>query len=104
MEKVVRGSKVAVLVSGGYGAGWYSWNRDYKELLFHPKLVEMVEDGKRDEITDEFVGQLLGVEGIYTGGKDGLRIAWLEEGTAFDIDEYDGAESIITYDNIKLIA
>jgi hypothetical protein len=28
MEKVIRDGKVAVLYSPGYGAGWYSWNRD----------------------------------------------------------------------------
>ena len=45
MEKVIKEGKVAVLVSPNYGAGWYSWNSGYKELLFHPKLVEMVEQG-----------------------------------------------------------
>jgi len=42
MEKVIRDGKVAVLISQGWGAGWYSWHRDNQELLFHPKLVEMV--------------------------------------------------------------
>lgn len=48
MKKVIRNGKVAVLVSEGFGAGWYSWNREYKELLFHPKLVEMVEQGRNE--------------------------------------------------------
>ena len=50
MEKVIRNGQVAVLYSAGFGAGWYSWN-DKKELLFHPKLVEMVENNKQSEIT-----------------------------------------------------
>ncbi len=54
MEKVIRNGMVAVLVSPGYGAGWYSWN-DHKELLFHPKIVEMVEKRRTEEITQEWV-------------------------------------------------
>lgn len=47
MEKLVRDGKVAILYSKGYGAGWYSWH-GIKELIFHPKLIEMVELGNRD--------------------------------------------------------
>ena len=47
MDKVVRDGKVAVLISQGFGAGWYSWNSN-EQLLFSPKIVEMVEQGKAD--------------------------------------------------------
>jgi len=53
MKKVIRDGKVAVLISHGFGAGWYSWNTEYQQLLFHPKLVEMVEQNRNDEIDDE---------------------------------------------------
>ena len=33
---------------------------------------------------------------FYPGGADGLRIEWLQEGTRFRIDEYDGSENIVT--------
>ena len=102
MEKVIREGKVAVLVSYGYGAGWYSWNED-KRLLFHPKLVEMVEQGRNNEITDEWVLENIGIE-MYTGGAGGLDIVWLDEGTAFEIDEYDGAESLKTLSSLTLVA
>ena len=103
MEKVKRDGKVAVLYSPGFGAGWFSWNTDHQELLFHPKLVELVELNQRHLITDELVRELLGAE-IYTGGSDTLRIVWLDEGTAFNIDEYDGSESVVTMEHISLIA
>ena len=32
MKKVNENDEVAVLVSPGYGAGWYSWNKDYLQL------------------------------------------------------------------------
>lgn len=104
MNKVIRNGKVAVLVSPGYGAGWYSWNQDYKELLFHPKLVELVEQGNQKEIDEEWVKNNLGLEDVYCGGAKNLQIVWLKEGTAFIIEEYDGSESVRTLDDLTLIA
>lgn len=103
MEKVVRNGKVAVLVSEGFGAGWYSWNTGHKELLFHPKLVEMVEQGRNEEITEEWVEENLGID-IFAGGADGLYIHWLPVGTKFHISEYDGAECVELIDSITIIA
>lgn len=96
MEKVIRDGKVAVLVSPGFGSGWYTWNDDYLQLLFHPKLVEMVEQGKADQIDEEWVKENLGIENVYCGGAYRLEIHWLPVGTAFTIDEYDGFESLLT--------
>jgi len=104
MEKVIRDGKVAVLVSHGFGAGWYSWNQKHKELLFNPKLVELVESDRRDEITKEWVKENLGISDVYCGGVTGLKIHWIEQGTAFKIYEYDGAEDLETFENLTLIA
>ena len=103
MEKVIRDGKVAVLVSHGFGAGWYSWNSEHQELLFHPKLVEMVEQKRNKEIDDEWVKENLGID-IYAGGADGLTIHWLPIGTAFEIYEYDGSESLQTLADLVLVA
>lgn len=102
-EKVIKDGNVAILVSPGYGAGWYSWNKEHKELLFHPKLVAMVEQGRKAEITDVWVKENLGIE-IYAGGAMDLVIEWMPEGTAFKIDEYDGFETIETMDDLILVA
>ena len=76
-----------------------------KELLFHPKLVEMVENNKQKEITEEFCKDLLKTDDYICvlGAKD-LQIEWLDEGTVFEINEYDGSESIRTLGNLTLIA
>ena len=103
MEKIIRNGQVAVLYSPGFGAGWYSWNSN-KELLFHPKLVEMVENNRQSEITTQWIQENLGINNVYCGGADDLQIEWLDEGTVFEIDEYDGSESIITLGNLTLIA
>ena len=103
MEKVIRNGKVAVLYSPGFGAGWHSWN-ERKELLFHPKLVEMVENNKQSKITEQWIEENLGIDNVYCGGAADLQIKWLDEGTAFIINEYDGSESIETLENLTLIA
>ena len=104
MEKVIKDGKVAVLVSHGYGAGWWTWNQDHNELLFHPKLVEMVEQNRNNEITESFIKENLGINDVYCGGRDGLTIHWLPIGTVFNIEEYDGSESLRTTDSFFLIA
>ena len=103
MEKVIKNGQVAVLYSPGFGAGWYSWNSE-KELLFHPKLVEMVENNRQSEITTQWIQENLGINNVYCGGADDLQIEWLDEGTLFEIDEYDGSESIKTLGNLTLMA
>ena len=104
MEKVIRNGKVAILVSRGFGAGWYTWNSGKEELIFHPKLVEMVEQGKSKQIDEEWVKENLGIEDVYCGGADDLTIEWLPIGTDFIIEEYDGAESLRTTNNLTIRA
>lgn len=92
--KVIRDGKVAVLYSSGFGSGWY--NSHYvEELIFHPEIVKMVEEGRQKEIDEDFCAKL-GYEDIYCGGASGLEIKWVEEGKPFYIHEYDGAEHVVT--------
>ena len=101
--KFIRDGKVAVLVSHDYGAGWYSWNQDHEGLMFNPTLVQMVLDGLENEIDQEVVFEALGLnedDHIYTGGRAGLSVHWLEIGTKFEITEYDGYESLRIFDAI----
>lgn len=99
IEKVIRDGKVAVLVSRGYGAGWSTWTDEIETYLFHPKLVQMVEEERHSEITTEWMEQELGLDVSYTGGTDGLEIQWVPVGTKFVIHEYDGHESLRTIDD-----
>jgi hypothetical protein len=103
MDKVIRDGKVAVLVSCGYGAGWSTWTDEVETYLFHPKLVQMVEEERHSEITTEWMEQELGLDVSYTGGTDGLEIQWVPVGTKFVIHEYDGHESLRTIDDFYWI-
>lgn len=101
MEKVIRNGKVAVLTSPGYGAGWSTWNGSKEILVFHPLLVAMVESGKSAEITSDWITENLGISDVYVGGAEDLCISWIEEGKKFLITEYDGAESVVTEDDLS---
>lgn len=98
MEKLVRNGCVAVLVSHGYGAGWYSWEGD-EAMLFDPVLAEMLEEGRAVEGDSAWLEKIEQVAkqrypNTYLGGLDGLTVHWVPEGIRFRIEEYDGAESL----------
>ena len=107
MEKIIRDSHVAVIISSGYGAGWSTWH-GHKELIFHPKLVELIESEQPTVVAiSTILKEILGekeAEHIYLGGVEDLTIQWLPKGTKFKIEEYDGSEYIITENDLDLIA
>lgn len=90
MNKVIRDGKVAVLISYGFGAGFYTWGAPL-EAIFDPKLIELVE-------SEDFDGAVKYIEttypDVYTGGVEDLEVVWVDEGEEFTIEEYDGNESI----------
>ena len=90
MNKLIRDGKVAVLVSPDYGAGWYSWHR-IEELLYDPSIVLWLEAKELDKIANYLA---LKYPNDYFGGLDDLTVEWIDQGTEFRIDEFDGAESI----------
>jgi hypothetical protein len=92
VRKVIRDGKVAVLVSPGFGAGWWTWNREKPEMLFSPEIIELIErDASYTEIVEKG-RQLFG--DAYLGGANDLIIEWVPEGARFDIAEYDGSEEL----------
>lgn len=99
---------VGVLVSSGYGAGWYSWNVRIEECLFEPEIVHIVEAYKGKELPQNIVTEITTIaerkwpDG-YWGGAESLEVVWLPVGTKFMIDEYDGAESLYTIDEIRWV-
>ena len=119
MNKVERyineDGKVGVLISGGFGAGWSTWadNVDRKFFLFDRGLVALALDkeaanGPFDKTTQwliemntEELEDYLKESGIdsYTGGWAGVYVKWMDQGTEFVVEEYDGSESLRYRDN-----
>ena len=100
MQKVIRDGLVAILYSPGHGAGWSTWGVPV-EGVFHPKLVNAVESGASAETIEGIAFNLFGDD--YYGGAGQLKIMWLSVGTQFEIDEYDGYESVITNEDVHWI-
>ena len=93
MEKVKNAGKVAVLYSPGFGAGWSTWAKEkYKEALcMDARIVQPFLDGNKE---DALEAALELFPGVYTGGFRQCTIKWIDEGSEFEIQEYDGSESI----------
>jgi hypothetical protein len=92
MEKIIRDGMVAVAVSGGFGAGWSTWNSiDPMDARFNQLFL----DGKVDEVVRICEEEDLG----YAGGARDVEIKWVPVGTEFIITEYDGSESLETKDS-----
>ena len=100
MKKFERDGKIAVLLSPGFGAGWFTWNSENRELLFDPEIVEAVLADDRTKAAR--IAETKWPDGYYGGASD-LVVKWVEPGTAFRIDEYDGSESFVAMDREEYI-
>jgi hypothetical protein len=100
MQKKTVDGKVAVLYSPGFGAGWYSWH-DIEELLFDPKVVDMVLEKTSAETIELYCKTVYG-DHYYAGSCD-LEVAWVPTGTEFVIDDFDGNESITFKDKVTWV-
>ena len=103
MNKVIKDGKVAVLVSPGFGAGFTTWNHNEGLSPFEPKIVNMILEGRLEEIDEDWIKDNLGVD-TYGGGIGQLEIEWIPQGVSFSINEYDGSESIYRSDDLKYTA
>jgi hypothetical protein len=90
-EKLVRDGKVAVLLTGDYGAGWSTWNRNHPGLLFDQDIVLRILENNRPaalKIAEEKY------PGGYFSAVNTIEVAWIPQGQQFFVHEYDGAESL----------
>jgi hypothetical protein len=86
-----KNGRVAVLISHGYGAGWYTWHHK-EELIYDPQVVHMVLDKASVDDIVSYCEKTYGDD--YYSGANGLTVHWLPRNTKFQIDEYDGSESL----------
>jgi hypothetical protein len=95
-QRLVRDGRVAVVISGGYGGGWASFEDDAERdlMLFHPRLVVAVED-KDDEAVLKWIRTHI-PDHYYAAANTSprLSIEWVPQGEEFIIQEYDGAETV----------
>lgn len=90
MNKLIKDGRVAVIVSPGFGAGWSTWGE--AESCFDGELAQAILDSK-PHVEREGIAQK-NWPGQYTGGLAQCGIYWVPQGSAFEITEYDGSESL----------
>jgi hypothetical protein len=88
-EKYVEDGKIGVLYSPGFGAGWSTWGEP--EYCYDKDLVEAFINGGKDLLCTVAEAKY---PDAYMGGLRDIKLTWIEQGTAFRINEYDGSESI----------
>ena len=88
--------KVGIIYSPGFGAGWSTWNEP--SMALDQELAHLIYSGNVGEDGINRVAKQNWPR-AYLGGLDNAVVQWVDEGTEFFIDEYDGAESIIFRDD-----
>lgn len=82
--------KIGILVSGGFGAGWSTWNEP--ECALDQELVQALEN----KLSEEEIMAIAEKNWpkSYKGGLMNCEVIWVDKGTQYRITEYDGNESI----------
>ena len=83
-------AKVGIIYSPGFGAGWSTWGDSGQAT--DQELAQAIEDGKSSDEIYKIAEK--NWPGAYLGGLSDCVVEWVEEGTQFIIEEYDGSESI----------
>lgn len=98
--------KTKILYAPGFGAGFYTWNKRYPEVIRDEFIIWIIEKKWIEEAKEEIEEYLNEkYDGDFcTWGVEDLEICELEEGTRFYIDEYDGHESVITDEIFNFVA
>lgn len=94
-------NKIGVLVSKGYGAGWSTWGD--KQSCLDKELVAAFEA----ELPDKEIIKIAEKNWplMYHGGLLKCEVHYVDEGTVFTIDEFEGYETLsIFYDDDILVA
>lgn len=90
-KRLTKNGQTAVLISKGYGAGWSTWNGDDPGLALDGDIAQAILNKDKElalKIAHERYGD------FYDGGIDGLCVEWIPSDMLFEIDEYDGKETL----------
>lgn len=82
-------SKIGIIYSPGFGVGWSTWGDP--EQALDQELAHAIENLPYEEW--EKIAEK-NWPGAYQGGLGDCQVEWVEKGTAFSVNEYDGSESI----------
>lgn len=90
MNKLIKDGETAVIYSPGYGAGWSTWGDAHS--CFDGELAQAIIDQLPVEEWLKIANTNWPEQ--YAGGLKKCKVEWIPVGTRFEIEEYDGFESI----------
>ena len=85
---------VKLVVSGGFGAGWSTWNPEVDPA--DEGLVALVERGAKQAQLEDYAYQKW--PEAYLGGLDSVHVVEVAAGELYRFREYDGSESVEVFD------
>lgn len=95
--------QIGVIISRGFGAGWSTWNDDGEFFSMDKTLVEMkLNDASEEEV--EAYCRKVRDDTPYMGGWSDACVEWIDKGTSFTIEEYDGSESLCLIADLTMIS
>ena len=103
MNKRIVNEQVAIIHSGNYGSGWYTWN-GIPQALYDSHIVDAILKRNYCKENSEEIKQInTEIQEYYKlayGDEmhcrvEDLRVAWIPQGSRFYLHEYDGLETVI---------
>lgn len=82
--------QIGIIYSPHYGAGWSTWG--CHEMALDQELAIAIHEGK--SLAEIHAIAIKNWPNEYLGGLDDCVVEWVDKGTKFKIEEYDGFESI----------
>lgn len=83
-------NQVGIIISSGFGARFSTWNEP--EMCLDQELANMIFNNVEYTTLKEYCEHKY--PDAYLGGLADCRVEWVDEGTLFKINEYDGSESL----------
>lgn len=86
--------KIGIVYSPGFGAGWSTSGEDESQhgMALDQELACAIERGVPYSVLERIAQKNWPDE--YLGGLKNCKVEWVEPGTPFIIEEYDGYESV----------
>jgi hypothetical protein len=106
MKKFEKDGEIAIVYNNCLGkSSFYDYEerQEYKQLRYHPVLVEAVLSQDFSKITKEWMMQFPDFWIDAKSLKD-LSIKWVQKGLKFTVREEDGLEEVITEEDLDFIA
>ena len=83
-------NQIGIIYSPGYGAGWSTWGDSDQAL--DQELAQAIENNEPYEKIEEIAKH--NWPEAYLGGLSDCQVEWVDAGTQFIVEEYDGSESL----------